>query len=227
MSEPFLVHKTHVQAFVECPRRLKFLLENVPTEVTVCMQIGDLFHRFARYFFEVADPKMKDLKSLVPQTYPPIVQELCLRFVEWETQRLARMRKEGTSHLWKPIAMEVYLENREEGIAGTIDRIDELPSGNVAIVEYKTGRPVVSAVRRELGLYALLAKPYYPVELVAMFNPNKQYAYVQKVDDRLLRKARLLVLAVRRAIESGNFPRNEDHWCITCPYLSVCFDLGE
>lgn len=220
------IHKSHVQAFVECPRKLQYLLENIPFEPTVSMQIGTIFHEFARWFFEKVDPSVADPKfefrKLIPTTLPPVVRVLCENFVDWEAERLLRMRREGTARYWKPIGLEVELRNEAEQLEGTIDRIDELPDGTVVIVEYKTGKPVISSVRRELAIYALLAKPFYPVSRVAMFNPNKKFAFVQKIDDRMLRKARRYVLAVRRAIELRQFPKNEDFWCITCPWLSIC-----
>lgn len=227
----FLIHKHHVQAFVECPWKFWQIVSGKTFEQNVSMQIGDLFHRFAKEFFEFAEAEAVDPErqflALIPQEYPPVVRRLCETFVRWEAQRLLRMRREGTAKFWKPVAREIYLENTAEGIAGTIDRVDELPDGSVIIIEYKTGSPRIATVRRELGFYALLAQPYFPVSMVGMFNPDKPLVFTQRVDNSMLQRTRRYVLQIRQAIELRNFPRHSGDWCTFCPFLSDCVEVIE
>ncbi|HLZ79821.1 MAG TPA: double-strand break repair protein AddB [Sphingomonas sp.] len=65
----------------------------------------------------------------------------------------------------KPIVAEVFGEREVDGIRlyGKVDRIDRLPDGSLAIVDYKTGQPpgpkqVAAGYAMQLGLLGLIAE---------------------------------------------------------------------
>ena len=81
--------------------------------------------------------------------------------VEWVAREMEKDREEGRS----PILAETKGEAVIAGVKlyGVVDRIDELPDGKLAIVDYKTGQaPKTKAVAEgfalQLGLLSLIAR---------------------------------------------------------------------
>lgn len=95
----------------------------------------------------------------------PLVRTLWLpRFTEaagWIEQEVASRRTEGRF----PLASEIKGDARHAGVTITskADRIDRLPNGGLAIIDYKTGEPpnarqVAAGFAMQLGLVGLLAE---------------------------------------------------------------------
>ena len=84
-----------------------------------------------------------------------------LEAIEWAADEVARGMTEGR----RPIVAERKGVVRVAGIEleGTVDRIDRLPSGGLAIVDWKTGQPpskraVAEGFSMQLGLLGLIAE---------------------------------------------------------------------
>jgi len=123
----------------------------------------------------------------------------------------------------------VYLQSDEYMIAGTIDRIDRVTKDALCIVEYKTGKPRIRDVKRELAFYALLVessgKYEQKVSHLAVYNPDENKFHVQEVSERLLRVAVSRLRQFRRAHEIGEFPPRPGSRCIWCPF-KICEEVA-
>jgi ATP-dependent helicase/nuclease subunit B len=84
-----------------------------------------------------------------------------LEAIDWVAEEVAKDLAEGR----RPIAAEIKGRIDIDGIRleGTVDRIDRLPDGSLAIVDWKTGKPpskraVAEGYSMQLGLLGLLAE---------------------------------------------------------------------
>jgi ATP-dependent helicase/nuclease subunit B len=84
-----------------------------------------------------------------------------LEAIDW----MADLERENRSHGRKPLVAEATGETVLAGVAvhGRADRIDRLPDGGLAIVDYKTGKPpaksaIAAGFALQLGLLGLIAR---------------------------------------------------------------------
>jgi len=197
------------------------------------MMVGSEFHEFAGEFFKGLNyaklltlESMKEVKDyFVAQISPDVsklAKPLCENFVNFEAEQWLRLREEYDDPLWFfiPVATEIRLQAYKPGLrlSGHIDRIDRMPNSAFAIVEYKTGRPRIRDLRRELHYYVMLAREnYFPVDWVAMYNPKTNDVVLEKVSKRTLKVVERRLSQIRFAHHIDEFPRRINTFCHTCP----------
>jgi CRISPR/Cas system-associated exonuclease Cas4 (RecB family) len=231
------IHKSHLEAWLECPRRFWFqFVKQEPYVPTVAMQVGTVFHEFAKCFWDWIDDRELEKKttqstveeylcSLIPDMLPILVKPLAKNFVTFEAKRYWRLRQMGMTEYWKPVERELHVETQY--LEGTVDRIDRVSSDTFCVVEYKTGYVSPPAVKRELGFYVLLVEHLYPVTHVAVYNPNQNVVHTQVVTPRLIQLVKRRLQQFQRALEVGTFPKRESWRCFSCPFAIKCLEMNE
>ncbi|MBF6331338.1 RecB family exonuclease [Nocardia transvalensis] len=121
-------------------------------------------------------------------------------------------------------------------LRGFVDRIDVAPSGQLRVVDYKTGRsPALGAEGRalfQLKFYALImlrSRGVVPTQLRLIYLADGQILTYTPDEDQLLRFERILSAlwsAITTAGRSGDFPPNPSWLCEFCDYKPFCPAYG-
>ncbi len=136
---------------------------------------------------------------------------------------------------FEPLEQERWVRGSIEdlNLRGILDRMDQDSSGNLIIVDYKSGKAPMAKYKEPrffaLKLYALLIRDELgvtPKELKLIYLKNSTI-HTLKVNDLMLDEARSEILKVwediKRAFEENNFPATKNALCKDwCYYKPIC-----
>lgn len=135
----------------------------------------------------------------------------------------------------RELLLEVGLDDTVS-VKGIIDRVDVAPTGQVRIVDYKTGKAPAPIFEQralfQLRVYALLmwrARGRLPSMLQLIYLADGQIVRLEPDEDDLRaleRTLRALAVAISRARESGDFRASKSRLCEWCPHQSICPQWG-
>ncbi|WP_228471580.1 RecB family exonuclease, partial [Streptomyces alkaliphilus] len=139
----------------------------------------------------------------------------------------------------EPAEREVFVETRLESglrVRGVIDRVDVAPTGEIRVVDYKTGR----APRPEYSGEALFQMRFYalvlwrlrgviPKRLQLVYLGSGEVRWHDPVEEELLaveRKLTALWEAIRQATETGDWRPRRGPLCSWCDHRERCPEFG-
>ena len=139
----------------------------------------------------------------------------------------------------EPAERELLLEvDAGDGmrLKGVVDRLDESPTGDLRIVDYKTGRAPNHLFEQralfQLRFYALLlwrSRGRIPRLLQLVYLADGQLVRLEphQADlEALERTLRALTTAIARATASGEFRPRRSALCAWCPHQGLCPEFG-
>ncbi len=139
----------------------------------------------------------------------------------------------------EPAERELYVEHVLDSkllIRGYIDRLDIAPTGEVRVVDYKSGRSPSEFFEAkalfQMKFYALVlwrTRGAIPTLLQLMYLGNGEilrYAPDEADLRATERKVNALWAAIARATESGNWPARKNPLCGWCDHKSRCPEWG-
>jgi DNA helicase-2/ATP-dependent DNA helicase PcrA len=229
---------TAVETYETCPLQFKFEREwKLSRQVHAAVQYGAAMHRVLRTHYDSvrlgrtkSDDELMQLfrddlaASGIQDKYQ---QELYLK------QGLEQLRDflAGTRSAPPPEVLhtEEWFDVQIAGtkVAGRIDRVDRTVDGNVAIVDYKTGKARSQEDADEslqLSIYAMAAREKwgYRVAELVFHNLEGNVPVFSKRTEFQLAEARERVQAVARGIAEGNFKPKPDFYCNFCAFRGLC-----
>jgi DNA helicase II / ATP-dependent DNA helicase PcrA len=227
-----------VQTYETCPLQFKLDREwKIPGEVPAAMQYGASMHRVLRTYYDSVrfGRIMNDVDLLeffrtdlrAARIQDPYQHDL------YETQGIAQL-KEFLAACRKQAAPAVlHTEEFFEvnlgaaRVVGRIDRMDTLPDGQIAITDYKTGKPQSQEDADEslqLSIYALAAREKwgYRAEHLIFSNLEDNTSIVTRRSDMQLEEAKLKVEEVAARIAAGDFEPKRGFHCGFCAYRNLC-----
>jgi putative RecB family exonuclease len=135
----------------------------------------------------------------------------------------------------EPVERESYLEVLLPGglqLRGIVDRLDQAPTGELRVVDYKTGRSPGEAFEGkalfQMKFYALVlwrTRGVIPKRLQLMYLGNREVlAYTPDEADLLATERKLLALwtAIERAIQLREFQPKPSRLCDWCDHHAFC-----
>jgi putative RecB family exonuclease len=256
-TAPASLSPSRASDFMQCPLLYRFrVIDRLPERPSEAATRGTLVHAVLERLFDApaAERTAPRAKSLIPGQWDrlresrPEVMELFEddpqgeRLARWlgEAEQLVErwFTLEDPTRL-EPAERELWVEAELESgltLRGIIDRVDVAPSGEVRIVDYKTGK----APRPEYAEGALFQMKFYALVVWRLKNivPRRlQLVYLGSGDvltydpvladlERVERKLLALWEAIRRATQTGEWRPRPTKLCGWCDHQSHCPEFG-
>ncbi|MFF8954715.1 RecB family exonuclease [Streptomyces sp. NPDC014894] len=254
---PMSLSPSRASDFMQCPLLYRFrVIDRLPEKPSEAATRGTLVHAVLERLFDApaAERTAPRARSLVPGQWDrlladrPELGELFdgdeggERLTRWLGEAEALVERwfslEDPTRL-EPAEREMFVEAELESglrLRGVIDRVDVAPSGEVRIVDYKTGK----APRPEYSEGALFQMKFYALviwRLKAVVPRRLQLVYLGSGDvltydpvpadlERVERKLLALWEAIRAATESGEWRPRPTKLCGWCDHRAVCPEFG-
>lgn len=238
---------SRVNDFTNCPQLYKYrAILNLPEEISLDAERGKLVHAVLEDLFELPRPERNKNSALniLPSAWvkqlqgKPELEALVTNQKEWMDRAESLLAtyfdlEDPTSfdstyrelHLEKNVSEQIYLH-------GYVDRLDVAPTGEVRIVDYKTGKSPKPGWEEkalfQLRVYALLYwrnEGVLPRLLQLLYlgdgktvksNPSEREL---EATERILNNIGDEILT---AIETDFFPTKKSRLCDWCSFKKIC-----
>ncbi|MET8815727.1 RecB family exonuclease [Streptomyces sp. NPDC004549] len=256
-AAPSSLSPSRASDFMQCPLLYRFrVIDRLPEKPSEAATRGTLVHAVLERLFDApaGERTAPRAKSLVPGQWDklresrPEIGELFAddpegeRLARWlgEAERLVErwFTLEDPTRL-EPAERELFVEAELESglrLRGIIDRVDVAPTGEVRIVDYKTGK----APRPEYAESALFQMKFYALvvwRLKRVVPRRLQLVYLGSGDvltydpvpgdlERMERRLLALWEAISRATETGEWRPRPTKLCGWCDHQACCPEFG-
>ncbi|WEH42681.1 RecB family exonuclease [Streptomyces sp. AM 2-1-1] len=256
-APPSSLSPSRANDFMQCPLLYRFrVIDKLPQKPSEAATRGTLVHAVLERLFDApaAERTAPKARALVPGQWDRLLEskpELTELFAEdvggerlagWlgEAERLVErwFSLEDPTRL-EPVEREMFVETELESglrLRGVIDRVDIAPTGEVRIVDYKTGK----APRPEYAESALFQMKFYALvvwRLKGVVPRRLQLVYLGSGDvvtydpvvadlERVERKLHALWEAIRLATETGEWRPRPTKLCGWCDHRDLCPEFG-
>ncbi|MEU8702300.1 PD-(D/E)XK nuclease family protein [Streptomyces sp. NPDC048680] len=242
---------------MQCPLLYRFrVIDKLPQKPSEAATRGTLVHAVLERLFDnpATERTAGRATALIPAQWDRLLEskpELSELFAEDpEGERLSRWLSEAERLVerWfsledptrlEPAERELFVETELESglrLRGVIDRIDVTPTGDVRIVDYKTGK----APRPEYAEGALFQMKFYALvvwRLKGVVPRRLQLVYLGSGDvltydpvvadlERVERKLLTLWEAISLATETGEWRPRPTKLCGWCDHQALCPEFG-
>ena len=231
-----------LQTYEHCPLKYKLRYDwRLPEDASAPLQFGNAMHLALKAYFDgVQAGRPPDEQTVITcfldefskaNISEPLQREMYERYGREQLASLLR------SELARPAGKILHTEKRfviEIGgarVHGRLDRLDDLGGGEVAIIDYKTGKPKTQEDADDslqLSIYALAAQSmgHKPSGLVFL-NLQNGAAVESQRSLKQLRDAQTLVQEIAAKIVAGEFEPKPSQGCARCSYNSICPEQEE
>ena len=238
---------SRINDFNNCPRLYRYrVIDKLPEPPSLDAERGKLVHTILEDLFEF--PAIERTLATATQLLPsrwlaqiegrPDLQGLVTQEKEWmdrASSLLANYFDLEKPHTFEPSFRELHLEmNLSEALYlhGYVDRLDVAPTGEVRIVDYKTGKSPKPGWEEkslfQLRVYALLYWRNHgvlPKLLQLIYLGDSRLLKSSPTEDQLLKTERILfdiADEILRAISRDEFRPKPSRLCDWCFFKSIC-----
>ncbi|MGI5256877.1 RecB family exonuclease [Streptomyces angustmyceticus] len=254
---PVALSPSRASDFMQCPLLYRFrVIDKLPEKPSAAATRGTVVHAVLERLFDApaAERTAVGARAMVPGEWEKLLAkrpELAELFAgDAEGERLAQWLAEAESLVerWfsledptrlEPADRELYVETVLDSglrLRGFIDRVDVAPTGEVRIVDYKTGK----APRPQFAEGALFQMKFYALvvwRLRGVVPRRLQLVYLGSGDvvtydpgeaDLRAVERKLLALweAIRLATETGDWRPRPTKLCGWCDHQAHCPEFG-
>ena len=233
--------------YQNCPQLYKYrVIEQLPEKISLDAERGTLVHSVLEEIHNLERDKrnIEFAKSLAPNYWSeqkskkPELNQLVIDEVEWFSRIDALL--ENYFNLEDPTIFdsthrEIHLEhtpNEEILLHGYVDRLDIAPTGEVRIVDYKTGKAPKPGWEEkalfQLRFYGLLwwrKEGTLPKLLQLLYLGDKQVIKESPTESSLIaaeKNALKIGIAIGNSIKDDIWPTNPTKLCNWCSFKDIC-----
>lgn len=254
LALPSTLTPSKISAFTSCPLAFRFsVLERLPEPPSLPAVRGTLVHRALQLLFTYADEGARDrarAERSLEQAFADLKSsDADLAALELTDEaRSVLMRQAGVlldryfeiedPNTVRPVGLELDMQVEVDGLMlrGIIDRLDVLPDGRFAVVDYKTGRaPRAEQAKSRLSgvqLYAFLCEEILgqrPAAVRLLYLRDRVVVSSEPSDMSMRgvrQRAGAVWKAIERACEHSDFRPSPSALCSWCAFQQYCPAFG-
>jgi putative RecB family exonuclease len=241
--------------FMQCPLLYRFrVIDKLPSPPSAAAARGTLVHAVLERLFDLpsSERTIDAATALVEPQWKVLLEdrpELADLFEESDPAAVAGWFGDAVSLIerWftledptrlEPAERELYVETDLDGLTlrGYVDRLDIAPTGELRVVDYKTGRSPSELFEGkalfQMKFYALVLwrlRGEVPRMLQLVYLANSEIVRYAPDEADLLaveRKLKALWRAIENAAETGDWRPSKSRLCDWCDHRSLCPEWG-
>jgi len=227
-----------ISLYQECPQKYKFrYVDLIPEKPRHFFSFGRSVHSALEFFYGVKTPVPPTLPDLlknykevwVAEGYKDQSQEI--EYFEEGKRILKAFHEKHSKDFHVPLFVEYGFELEIEGVPvkGFVDRVDTLPDGRLAVVDYKTGKKLATGrldVDAQLTMYQYACETKLGAEigeLVFYHLPTLKEHRASRRGAQLVDELKSRVVSTAEAITKEKFdPKPGENVCRWCDYKPIC-----
>lgn len=238
---------SRINDFNNCPQLYKYrTIDLLPEPPSVAAERGTLIHTVLEDLFELpaSDRTIGRAAQMLPEKWQaqiearPAIAELVLDNGEWfkrAEQLLGSYFTLENPTLFEPSFRELHLEmdlSEDLYLHGYVDRLDVAPTGEVRIIDYKTGKSPKTGWEDksffQLRVYALLYwrnQGVIPKLLQLIYMGDSRLLKSTPTESDLIKTEQILfdvAADILRAIELNEFRPRPTKLCDWCFFKAIC-----
>lgn len=238
MKLPRPLSHSSISLYKECPQKYKFkYVDKIPEKPRHYFSFGNSVHTALEFFYGVKGPEPPSLAEVLRHFkenwksagYKDAAQEA--EYFQDGQDILSAFHKKHAAAFTPPFFVEYNfnLLVKNVPVTGKIDRVDKLPDGRLAILDYKTGKSIPAARvldDAQLTMYQLACEVALGAEvgrLTLYHLPSLKEHVSERHDSSLVDTVTKRVVDTAAAIEAEKFePAPEERKCLWCDYKPLC-----
>ena len=254
-ERPVGLSPSRASDFMQCPLLYRFrVLDKLPEAPSSAAVRGTVVHAVLERLFDLpaAERTFAAARTMLRPQWERLLEaepELAGLFdgdaaavVDWLASAEALLERwfdlEDPTRL-EPAERELYVEaTLDDGLVlrGYVDRLDVAPTGEVRVVDYKTGRAPAEQFETkamfQMRFYALVlwrARGVVPRQLQLVYLGDGQVLRHSPDEDELRateRKVKALWAAIDRATSTGDWRPRPSRLCDWCDHRALCPSFG-
>ncbi len=227
-----------ISMYNECPQKYKFkYIDKIPEKPRHFFSFGQSVHLALEFFYGVTLPPAPTLeqvlahyeKSWVSAGYKDKAQEQ--EYFEDGKAMITAFYEKHIKDFAVPFFVEYGFNFSVDGVpvTGKVDRIDKLPDGKLAILDYKTGKQLKGGRVEEdaqLTMYQLACETLLGAEVARLsfyHVPSLKEQVVERHGEKLVTGLKKKIVATAEGITKGAFaPAPDESKCRWCDYKPIC-----
>jgi putative RecB family exonuclease len=241
--------------FMQCPLLYRFrVIDKLPSPPSAAAARGTLVHAVLERLFDLSasERTIEAASALVEPQWKELLEgrpELADLFQESDPAAVASWFGDAVSLIEKwftledptrlePAERELYVETDLDGLTlrGYVDRLDVAPTGEIRVVDYKTGRSPSELFEGkalfQMKFYALVLwrlRGQVPQMLQLVYLANSEIVRYSPDEADLLaveRKLKALWHAIETAAQTGDWRPSKSRLCDWCDHRALCPEWG-
>ncbi len=229
--------KSKINTYIKCPREFKYrYIDEIEVPPNEYMALGSDVHLIAEKYAEIYGDNPQEnpryFLDLISEQLNIGVDDIDVHLESLsDFFKLALIEKD-----FKIFSQEEYLTNETHNFTGITDLILENSTGELIVIDYKTGSSSsFSKCRLELGYYKMLVESAYDRDVIGagiFFTKDNKLRVLYFEDEENKRKfmhSKELeegidtLYEVREKVNAGKFPKNRQYICRFCTYEEICY----
>jgi len=237
--------------FMQCPLLYRFrVIDKLPSAPSAAAARGTLVHAVLERLFDLpatartieaaaamVEPQWQALLEGEPELADLVDEADLAAMASWFADAVSLIERwftlEDPTRL-EPAERELYVETDLDGLTlrGYVDRLDVAPTGEMRVVDYKTGRSPSELFEAkalfQMKFYALVLwrlRGQVPRMLQLVYLGNSEIVRYSPDEAELLaveRKLKALWLAIETAARTGDWRPSKSKLCDWCDHRALC-----